>query len=388
MKLKIAGTAAVLAFAAASVHAQSSVTLYGVVDTGFLWQTTNVNTFVPNAAKNPNLGSRVALSEGGSMFGLLGSEDIGGGYRANFKLQGAFSVTNGRTGLPGAPGASQIFTQATTVGLQGPFGKIDFGRQYAPMAYALSDTDARTAQYFGSILTAWIAMSTVEGWPGTSTNLAVGALYDDNAIVYNSPSFHGASVALEYAPGGVTGHFQAGSRESVVLRYSNYGLRAAAIYYNGHDTNPYQYPNVTTAVPLTGVSNNRFVYLGAKYTWHQLSVSGSFSNGRNPSNETNGAPGAATGDINMWTAGIGYLFTPAFNVTSGVYYMKDQKHNQNQSTLYAIGATYNLSKSTATYANLGYVSNRGGMNQELEYGSPVAPGRNTTGAMVGLRHMF
>ncbi len=49
----------------------------------------------------------------------------------------------------------------------------------------------------------------------------------------------GASLALEYAPGGVAGQLQGGTRESAVFRYSNYGLNLAAVYYNGHDTNPF-----------------------------------------------------------------------------------------------------------------------------------------------------
>lgn len=387
MKLKVTGAAALLAFAAASAHAESSVTLYGVLDTGLIWQRTNTLSFLPNAALNKNLGSRIGLSEGGSMWGMTGTEDIGGGYKVNFRLQSSFSVTNGKFGLADAPGASTLFTQVASVGLQGQFGKVDFGKQYSPMAYALIDTDARSAQYFGSILNAWITLNTVTGWPGNSTNLAVGSLYEDNAIIYNSPSYRGASVALEYAPGGVAGQPQGGTRESAVLKYSNYGLNAAAVYYNGHDTNPYQYPT-GAAIPATGKNNNRFVYFGAKYTWRQLSVSGSWGNGRNPANETTGSAGGASGDIDMWSAGIGYKFTPSVNVTSGIYYVKDQKHNQNQSTLYAIGVNYSLSKATLTYANIGYVSNRGAMNQELDYGAPVAPGRNTTGATLGIRHVF
>lgn len=387
MKLKITGATALFAFATAPALADSSVTLYGVLDTGFIWQSTNVSTFVPNAALNKNLGTRLAVNEGGSMFGMLGSEDLGGEYKANFRLQGAFSTTNGRTGLF-QPDATATFTQVTTVGLQGPFGKIDIGRQYAPMAYALSETDARSAQYFGSVLTGWVAMNTMAGWPGTSTNLAIGSLYDNNAFVYNSPSFYGVSGALEFAPGGAAGNSKAGQRESVVLKYSNYGLSAAAIYYAAHDANLYRYPNVTTAAPATGLYNNRFIYFGAKYMWNSLSVSGSFSNGRNPANENTGSPGGATGNIDMWTAAVGYRFTPAFSVTSGIYYLKDKMHNYNQSTLYVVGASYSLSKRTMVYTNVGYVSNRGNMNQELEYGAPVAPGRNTTGAMVGLRHTF
>ncbi|WP_321793655.1 porin [Burkholderia pyrrocinia] len=90
----------------------------------------------------------------------------------------------------------------------------------------------------------------------------------------------------------------------------------------------------------------------------------------------------------MWTGGLGYRFTPAFDVSSGIYYLKDQKHNQNQSTLYLIGLNYSLSKATLTYADIGYVSNRGAINQQLQYGSPVAPGRNMTAATISLRHLF
>jgi len=53
-----------------------------------------------------------------------------------------------------------------------------------------------------------------------------------------------------------------------------------------------------------------------------------------------------------------------------------------------MGADYNLSKATLLYGEFGYVSNRGAINQELVYGSPVAPGRTTTAAMVGIRHTF
>jgi hypothetical protein len=51
-------------------------------------------------------------------------------------------------------------------------------------------------------------------------------------------------MALEYAPDGVAGSIQGNTRESAVLQYDNYGLKLAAIYYNGHDTNPARPPPV------------------------------------------------------------------------------------------------------------------------------------------------
>jgi len=90
----------------------------------------------------------------------------------------------------------------------------------------------------------------------------------------------------------------------------------------------------------------------------------------------------------MWTGGVGYRFSPALNVTSGIYYVKDEKHNQNQSTAYVLGADYNLSKATTLYAQAGYVSNRGTMNQTLQYGAIVAVGKNTAAGNIGIRHTF
>ena len=53
-----------------------------------------------------------------------------------------------------------------------------------------------------------------------------------------------------------------------------------------------------------------------------------------------------------------------------------------------MGAEYNLSKATKAYAQVGYVNNKGTMNQTIVYGTPVAPGVSTTAAMVGIRHTF
>jgi predicted porin len=247
------------------------------------------------------------------------------------------------------------------------------------MIYAMADTDVRNAQYFGSILTAWLGVNQAAGWPGTSTNGSIGALYDDNAIVYQSPKFYGASLALEYAPGGVAGQFQGGTRESAVLKYSNYGLNLAGVYYNGHDTNPFA-PN-GTVTPATGLNNNRFWYVGAEYTIYGASVSTSYSLGKNPAK-------SSLYSFEMISAGLGYALTPVFKVTSGFYYLRDRNFSSNQSNLYAMGAEYNVSKATRFYAQVGYVNNRGNMSQTIIYGAPVPEGTSSTAVMIGIRHAF
>jgi predicted porin len=381
MKLKSCSLAVLIVFSAAA-HAQSSVTLYGVLDSGLLYQSTSAATFLPHA---PNQGHTWQAKDGGiysSYWGMKGSEDIGGGYKVNFRLQGTFNTTNGKLGLADTPGATAIFNQYATVGVSGPFGTFDAGRQIVPMIYAMAETDVRGAQYFGSILTAWLGLNQAAGWPGTSTNAPVGALYDSNALVYTTPKFYGASLALEFAPGGVAGQFQGGTRESAVLKYSNYGLNLSALVYNGHDTNPYPltYP-AAPAAAATGVDNNRFYYFGAMYTISGFSISASYAIARNPAKSN-------SVDLEMVSGGLGYQFNPAFKITSGYYYLKDRNNSANHSSEFALGAEYSVSVRTRAYAQVGYVNNKGTMNQTIVYGAPVAPGVSTTAAMIGIRHNF
>ncbi|MGA7779841.1 MAG: porin [Paraburkholderia sp.] len=373
MKLKWSGVAVLSVFAGA-VHAQSSVTLYGAIDAGLIYQSTSASSFAPTAHNN---GHVFGYKDGGiysSLWGIRGTEDIGGGYKVNFKLQGVFNSGTGKLGLADTTGGTAVFNQQTTIGLSGPFGTFDVGRQFTPMTYAMADTDVRGSQFFGSTLTAWLGLNQAAGWAGTNTNVPIGALYDSNALVYQTPKFYGTWAALEYAPGGVAGQIQGGTRESAVLRYSNYGLNLAAVYYNAHDT------NLAAATP-TGLDNNRLYYFGAKYIFRGVSVSASYGIGKNPSNLIHA-------DYEMISGGLGYQFSPFFRITSGLYYLKDRNDSANHSIEYAVGAEYSLSKRTTAYAQVGYVANRGTMNQTITYGEPVAPGVSTTAAMIGLRHNF
>jgi predicted porin len=383
MKIKLVAIAALAAFTG-SAYAQSSVTLYGVIDGGLLYQNAVGTSFIPALSKNG--GKVFAYKDGGiyaSNWGMRGTEDIGGGYKINFRLQGTLNSGTGAFGLSGTSNGNAAFSQYATIGVSSPYGRIDVGRQIVPMIWAMYDTDARSSQYFGSILTAWVGLNQATGWIPVSTNGSIGALYDDNAIVYQSPTFGGVSFALEYAPGGVPGQFQGSTRESAVLKYANYGLHLSAVYYNGHDTNPYAVtPAGVVSVAPAGVDNNRFYYLGAMYTFRGFSVSASWANGRNPSN-------TAKANVDMYSAGLGYAFSPALNVTSGFYYLKDKNHSANHSAEISLAVDYNLSKQTTLYAEVGRVDNRGNnMGQTIVYGEPTAPNQSTTGAMIGIRHSF
>jgi predicted porin len=361
--------------AAGLAQAQNSVTVYGTVDSGLFHQNSSAANL---SGKAPDLGSITRLKDGGiytSLWGMRGSEDLGGGYAANFRLQGVFDSSTGKLGLTDTTGVAGVFNQFTTIGFSGPFGSFNAGRQIVPMIYAMAATDVRNAQYFGSVLTAWIGMNSAAGWAGANTNAPIGALYDSNALVYQSSSFYGFDLGLEYALGSGNGTGNAGTRESAVLKYTNGGLRLATVYYNGRDTNP-----AATTVP-SGVKNNRFVYAGGLYDFSNFQVSASFGNGKNPDN-----PSLA--NLDLYTVGLGYRFSPLLKFSSGVYKLKDKNNDANRSIEYSLGAEYSLSKRTMLYAQVAYVDNKGTMNQMIEYGAPTAPGQSTTGSMIGVRHTF
>ncbi len=111
---------------AVDAHAQSSVTLYGIVDAGI--------AYVHNAqnANGGNASSLVKFSSGnlsGSRWGLRGTEDLGGGLAALFQLENGFNIGTGALGQ-----GQREFGRKAVVGLSSStYGTVTLGRQYDPV---------------------------------------------------------------------------------------------------------------------------------------------------------------------------------------------------------------------------------------------------------------
>ncbi|GAB7522798.1 hypothetical protein PBS_17820 [Paraburkholderia sp. 2C] len=111
-------------FAAQIAHAQSSVTLYGLLDAGL--QYTN------NVGSGGSLFRQTSGNINGSRFGMRGNEDLGGGLGAIFVLEGGFNINNGKSAQDG-----RLFGRQAFVGLSSKeYGTVSLGRQYD----ALTDT--------------------------------------------------------------------------------------------------------------------------------------------------------------------------------------------------------------------------------------------------------
>jgi len=115
--------AALLAGFAGAASAQSSVTLYGIIDIGLQYQSISAENV------NPQINSsRFGMTNGtqsGSRWGLRGTEDLGNGLRAVFVLESGFDSANGNSAQ-----GSRLFGRQSTLGLaSNQWGQVDFGRQ-------------------------------------------------------------------------------------------------------------------------------------------------------------------------------------------------------------------------------------------------------------------
>jgi len=170
--------------------AQSTVTIYGLVDA---WIGTVKDNNLSQSGVNvphPFSGSGGGLQT--SRFGLKGSEDLGGGLKANFLLEAGFdpstgvanSYTNPYTGAT----SNAIFGRQSWVGLSGGFGEVKLGKMWTPYDMVKGSGAAG----FDSLLFA----------PSTSVWVSNG--YNDrpgNSIYYETPNFSGFSAAGMYSFG-------------------------------------------------------------------------------------------------------------------------------------------------------------------------------------------
>ena len=194
--LAVAVAAALPTFA----QAQSSVTLFGLLDASVEYSNDQANATVAGGVVTEGK-SGLRLKNGvayGSRFGVRGSEDLGGGLRAIFTLEHRLDIDTGDTsGGSGLVAGNQKFWNGQAwVGLSGGWGQLTAGRQYTPIFWMLIPADFSSYGYYNN----WAAV--------TGSNVGVaGALITqgpirlDNSLAYRSPTFGGLTVYATYAFG-------------------------------------------------------------------------------------------------------------------------------------------------------------------------------------------
>ncbi|WP_425452705.1 porin [Trinickia dinghuensis] len=342
---------------AIGAHAQGSVTLFGIVDGGMLFLSKTQN------ASGSNGGKLTGFTDSGqvpSQFGLTGTEDLGGGLTAEFKLESGIDIGNG--GYNDSNG--NFFGREANVGLKGPFGEVKAGLQFSPFFNTLFDLDPRALSQFGSSLPIYLNYAAATG------------VFNANSLSYSSPRIAGFQGSLMYALGGQAGNFAAGRQYSASLSYQWRGLSIEAAFYDGNPGG-----TVQTNPPSTLGFEGRMV--GAVYRYAKLTAKASYTNYKVAGSGVNN---------DVYGGGLDYALTPDLDLDGGVWYTSNRNDRSTHALMGAFGASYFLSKATTLYAQVGAADNHGSSDLGLEVGdaptSLHAPAGTTVGADIGIRHVF
>src|ERR1700761_8366418 len=198
--------AALTGVCATAAHAQSSATLYGLIDAGITYT---------NNQQGRSKWKATSGSDNGSRWGLRGAEDLGGGLKAIFTLENGFNIMNGTNGQGGREFGRQAF-----VGLSSDqFGAVTLGRQYDSVVDFLGPLALTGTQYGG----------TQFAHPFDNDNLD-NSFRVNNSVKYTSANYAGFKLGAQYGFSNAAGGFNNNREYSVGASY-NYGpLNVAAGY--------------------------------------------------------------------------------------------------------------------------------------------------------------
>jgi predicted porin len=364
MKKSLLALAVLGAFASAA-QAQTSVTLYGILDAGLNY------TNAQNAANDSVL--RYTANEISSRWGIRGSEDLGGGLSVTFGLENGFNLGSGvMNGAPAAPGsgasnpqaAGKLFDRGANVGLRGSWGHVQLGRiGFSPFIDSQLAIDTNSFSNFASLNNlAFVFGSNISG-----ANQATMMYWVDNALKYTSPNMSGFTVSGLYGLGQAAGNTTRNRTVSLGATYVNGPLAIGAGYYDSKNAaalyagvagngsalaSVAQTALATQLATVTAADDSvvRASQIGVKYNFGQFALGLNYSNYKNPSLST-------TYNTDYWNLGGTYSITPTLLLTGNYIRRQDKNLSSNNGNLYKVGVKYTLSKTVFAYADLGRATN-------------------------------
>ncbi|QBR04371.1 porin [Paraburkholderia pallida] len=345
------------AFSSGAVSAQSSVTLYGIVDAGL--------AYVNNEGGH-SLVSQTSGVMQGSRFGFRGTGDLGGRYKTIFVLENGFNVNNGSLGQGGLEFGRQAY-----VGLSTPGGTLTFGRQYDFMVNLFPMTNITEGGVYAFHL-------------GDYDRLGGERL--NNAISYQTPILNGFQAGAMYSFGGVPGSIATNSAFSGGIWYSGSAINFAAAYTSINNTSVS--PTAGLGVPLllglpagtASVSLNRLniAGVGASYAFQSAVVHAVYT-------RTDFRQGRSSAILNAYDAGATWYVTPAFTILLGGNYYK-LGHVHWIEPIVAVDEF--LSKRTDLYAQFNYLHVSGSGARAVLVSNAPSSGDAQLAVTVGIRHKF
>jgi predicted porin len=365
---------AALALVSGVASAQSSVTIYGKVDLGGVFDSGAA------AGKSVRLTSGVT---GGSRLGFKGIEDLGGGYKAGFTLETGFcadsaapvnstlTVKNGAGATVGTTtqsvpnfctGSNAFMGRQAHGDLSGSFGSLIAGRQFS-LGYAnLLVLDPFGVGYAGQIVN-------IVDPSGTRLN---------NSVRYTTPSIAGFTASGEIALGETTGNWQASRETGGAITYASGPAYATFMFYDLDNTNG------------NGAARKNY-QLGGTYDFGVVKIHAM-------AQKSTGSPTGAAKPLDVLDlmGGVTVPFAGG-NVLASYIHHNDRTSGTAFSTgdedasQWGIGYNYPLSKRTAiytAYARINNDNNQSGKNAGFTVGNSTETGTGNKSFNLGVVHNF
>ena len=354
---------AVLAASGAAM-AQSSVTLYGVADTGVTYTSGKEDVYgLTHLGGNTN-----------SRLGFRGVEDLGGGLKATFQLEAGVGIDDGTDYFTGS---GMAFRRISKLGIEGGFGAVSMGRELTASYMAVSRYD-------------------VFGDTGIGASLAWKNGYDartQNAISYYTPTISGFRAGINYGFGE-----QVEARDS---RYVGVGLA----YDNGPISVGFGYDrqnNVSAAATAAIFDANKVAQdlstwqLGGSYNFGVAKAAALYKE-----TEYKDIPGSDAPTAKFKTFGLGVTAPVGAGEVRASYnhHRLTGLGDTLKADQFSLGYVHNLSKRTALYGTYAYIKNKEnngynmtmGLNGAMTGGvadNNVKDNGSQHGFQVGVRHAF
>lgn len=397
---------AVLSAVSGAAMAQSSVTLYGIVDVGYQWNEapTQVGTTTVQTPSGPLVlpvirkESWNAINGGyqsGNRWGLRGSEDLGGGWRAIFTLESGFSIDTGAMGNADATNAQGTASAATASGRL-------FGRQaFAGFQSGLGTAVAGRLATFSSGTGSFDMFGRVDpfsagfGQAGLqNTFISVTGLRADNAIAYQSPKFAGFQGGVGYSTN-INGAEVAPNGNNVQAFFAGLNWEAGPFYA------VVTYDSIDPGNLFPQKDTQKHLQVGGTFAIAGFTINAAFAQQDNIASIA-AQPGITNGNFfDLRSTAIPQYDSSAYMIggtwTLGAWkfmasYQWSDADGQNVNVpgrgivnfdpdydVYGVGATYNLSRRTNLYIGYGHRSADGTL---------AGSGFDASQFALGFRHLF
>lgn len=356
-----------------SVFAQSSVTLYGVLDDSL--------QYVHNTDGKSNKISLQSSQYSSTRWGLKGCEDLGGGLAAVFKLESSLDINTGKSS------GGRLFKQSYVGISSSEYGTITLGRQYDALTDLVGEVQPNNYQYYFTA-------------PGDVDN-ADGSIITNNAVKWTSPDLHGLRIVSTYSFGGVAGATGSGQSYSVASTYKWNKAEIAAGYLHVDNGNANFSTRGTMAVTGTfssvvdsaysTASSINIVRAGASYNFDPITIGGYYSYSEYLADAH--STFSKSERYNNAALYAVYQARPDLQIEFGYDFLKSHGDSSATYQQVALAGDYLLSKTTDIYASVAYGhasgSNGYGAAQAVIADSFPDAGNSTQELVfAGIRHRF